>query len=298
VADTSASANAGQIAYWNGSTGDRSVALQDRLDAVFAGITATLIGRAALLPGEHVLDVGCGCGETVLRLAAKVGPAGAVLGVDVSKPMLDLAARRVAAAGMGTAALEAAGMANVELVLADASAHRFEDGRFDLVFSRLGVMFFDDPVGAFANIRTSVKPGGRLAFFCWRAMTDNPWFRVPYAAAQPHLQPQPQPPADPDAPGTFAFADPDRVRTILSNAGFSSIDIQRHDPPMRLGGPNQARLAAEFATEVGPVSRALAASEPAARVAARAAIVAELTKFDGPDGIVLPGSGWLVSART
>ena len=286
MADTSTSANAGQIVYWNGGAGERWAALQDRIDAVFAGITTTVIGHAALRPGEHVLDVGCGSGATVLALAATVGPAGAVFGIDVSKPMLDLASRRVAAAGL----------ANVELVLADAFAHSFEAGRFDLMFSRLGVMFFDDPVGAFTNIRASVKPGGRLAFFCWRAVADNPWFRVPFAAAQPHLAPQP--PADPDAPGTFAFADPDRVRTILSNAGFSSIEIRRYDPPMRLGGPNQAQLAADFATEVGPVSRALAASEPEARVAARAAIVAELTKFDGPDGIVLPGSGWLVSART
>jgi SAM-dependent methyltransferase len=283
--DVPTTANAGQIAYWNADVGVRWASIQDRIDAIFAGFTAATLERAAPRPGEHVLDIGCGCGTTTLALADAVGPAGAVLGVDVSRPMLDLAARRVADRKVG----------NVTLVQSDAASHAFDAGRFDLVFSRLGVMFFDDPVAAFTNIRRAIKPAGRLAFFSWRAMDQNPWFMVPFAAAAPHLPPQPA--ADPNLPGTFAFADQDRVRTILSDAGFSAIEVSRHDPMMRLGGPGQAAEAADFATQIGPVSRALATGDPAARKEAVAALIAALATHDGPEGIVLPASGWIVTAR-
>lgn len=279
---TAAGPNAAEIEYWNGDVGRRWTLLQEQIDALFAPLTEAAIDHAAPQAGEGVLDIGCGCGATVLDLAGRVGSGGRVLGVDVSKPMLDVAEQRTR------------DLRHVELVVADASTHSFGPD-FDLVFSRFGVMFFDDPVRAFANIRRALRPGGRLAFVAWRRLSDNSWFLAPFLAAKPHLPPQP--PADPEAPGPFAFADPDRVRRVLEGAGFSDIVLKRHDSPMRLAGPGETAQAANFATKIGPVSRAMTTAEPAAVVAAKAAIRDDLAEREGPDGIVLAGGIWLVSAR-
>ncbi len=194
----------------------------ERLDRLFAGITEQAIAVAAPAPGERVLDIGCGCGATVLALATRVGANGHVLGVDVSAPMLEVARRRVAADGLSQA----------EVLLADAATHRFAAGQADLIFSRFGVMFFDAPVEAFINLRQALATGGRLFFACWRPFKHNDWFAVPFKAVVPHLPPQEKP--EPDAPGPFAFADPERV-TILGLAGFSDVAIRPVDTMLTVG---------------------------------------------------------------
>src|SRR5690606_29155530 len=145
---------------------------------------------------------------------------GQVLGADISAPMLEVARERAA---------QATG-AQVSFLQADAQTHAFPKGGFDLAFSRFGVMFFDDPAAAFRNIGAALRPGGRLAFVCWRPMLENAWMATPLFAALPLLPPLPPP--DPTAPGPFAFADPDRVQAILGEAGFEAIDIQAHDQPI------------------------------------------------------------------
>jgi SAM-dependent methyltransferase len=285
VSDTGTSSNAAQIAYWNSEAGPRWVAMQERMDAMLAALLLAALERARPGAGERVLDIGCGCGATLLELAGRVGSGGSVMGVDVSAPMLGRARERV----------QANALTQVRLTLSDAATHEFERGAFDLAFSRFGVMFFDDPVAAFANIRTAIAANGRLVFACWAPPRDNPWLTVPLAAARPHLPPQPE--ADPNAPGPFAFADPDRVRGILMGAGYSAVDIARHDTSMRICGPGEVDAAARFAVESGPVGRAMATATPDARTAAEQAIASELRRIEGPDGIALPGSVWLVSAR-
>ena len=156
-------------------------------------------------------------------------------------------------------------------------------------------MFFDEPVGAFANIRSALSAAGRLTFICWAPLRDNPWFVVPMAAARPYMPPQPE--SDPNAPGPFAFADPDRVRAILVGAGYSAVDMARHHTSMRISGPGEIEQAARFAVESGPVARAVAGAEPDARAAAEQAITAEFRRLEGPRGIELPASVWFVSAR-
>ena len=255
------------------------------MDAMLAPLLRAALDCARPVDGETVLDIGCGCGATLLALAGRVGPSGSVLGVDISAPMLDHARKRVQDSLLN----------NVRLTLSDAATHAFEPGGFDLAFSRFGVMFFDDPPSAFANIRSALAPAGRLAFACWAPPRDNPWLTVPLAAARPHLPPQPD--IDPNAPGPFAFADPDRVRAILREAGYSAVDVARHNTAMRICGPGEIEGAARFAVESGPVARVLAGAEPDARAAAEQAIVAEFRRLDGPDGVELPGSVWLVSAR-
>ena len=178
----------------------------------------------------------------MLELAHRVGPAGRVLGIDISAPMLDLARKRVADAGLSQATL----------VRADLSTYGFTPQDFDLAVSRFGVMFFTNPVTAFANLHGALQPDGRLVFACFRPLSENPWVLEPLTAAK-HLLPPSAPPG-PEEPGQFAFADPDRVRRILAEAGFHDIAFARHDPVMKLGS---AERAAELSCQIGPIARAL-----------------------------------------
>ena len=213
-------ANAAQIEYWNGLPGEKWVKNQKVMDASLADATAGLMRLAAIRPGERVLDIGCGSGETSLLAASAVGAAGQVTGVDISRPLLALARHR------------AEGLANLRYVEADA-AHCAFAPEHDLLLSRFGVMFFDDPLSAFANIRTAAAPGGRLAFVCWRAVAENEYAAMPFEIARPLMPPLP--PFDPVAPGPFALSDSDRLRGIVDSAGFSTIGIEKLDGVMRMG---------------------------------------------------------------
>jgi SAM-dependent methyltransferase len=278
--------NSAQIAYWNERAAVTWTALQDHIDAMFVPLTTLAVDAAAPTAGERVLDIGCGCGATILRLAPRVGSDGGVLGVDVSEPMAARARERITAAGLD----------NARVVVSDASTHSFEPGSADLLFSRFGVMFFADPAAAFANLRRAMRRDGRLLFACWRPMAENDWFRVPIQAAADLLPPSP--PTEPEAPGPFAFANPDRVKQVLGSAGWTDVTLTRQDVPMRLAGPGQVAEAADFATRVGSLARALADATQDVKDRAAAAIAATLPAYDGPEGICLSGSIWLVSARS
>ena len=210
--------NAAQIEYWNAGAGETWAAMQRVLDDELGPLGEAGIALLAPKAGERVIDIGCGCGATSLDLAQAVGPGGAVLGVDISAPMLTVARTRAADAGLPQA----------KFIEGDAQVHGFDAGAFDSVFSRFGVMFFADPPAAFANIRRALKPGGRLTFVCWRAVMENPWMTLPAMAALQHLPPLTEA-VDADGPGPFAFADPAKVRGILAAAGFADIDLKPHD---------------------------------------------------------------------
>ena len=276
--------NAAQIAYWNDKAAVTWTTFQEHIDTVFAPLTAVALDAAAPATGERVIDVGCGCGATVLELARRVGPTGHVLGLDVSEPMSARARERIAAEKMG----------NAKVVVDDAATYASPRDDADLLFSRFGVMFFADPAAAFANLRLAMRPGGRLLCMAWRPLAENPWFTVPMEAARPLLPPQPPP--EPYAPGPFAFADAERVRGILAAAGWREASIVRHDKPMRLAGVGQLDAATEFATRVGPLARALAEVDADLRSRARQAVREALRASDGPSGIWLAGSIWLVAA--
>jgi SAM-dependent methyltransferase len=277
--------NAAQIAYWNDRAAVTWTAFQERLDTLFEPVTALALDAAAPTPGQHVIDIGCGCGATVLALADRVGPTGEVLGLDVSEPMSARARERIAAAGLS----------NVRVVVSDAAVHAFPAAGTDLLFSRFGVMFFADPLAAFANLHRTMRPGGRLLCVAWRTLADNPWFLVPLQAAGALLPAQP--PADPEAPGPFAFADPDRTLRIFQNAGWEDVTLTRHDVAMRFAAAGQVESATEFATRVGPLARALADESPETQSSVRSAVAEALKAYDGPTGINLTGSIWLIAAR-
>jgi len=268
-----------QIDYWNAAAGETWARFQVQLDRQLAPLGAEAMRRLAPVEGEQVIDIGCGCGETSLALAERVGASGRIVGVDVSRPMLEVARRR-----------PAPGL-NVSFEEIDAQKGDLGCGGFDAAFSRFGVMFFEDPPAAFANLRAALRPGGRLAFVCWRPLAENPWMGVPLAAAAPFL-PASAPP-DPTAPGPFAFADPLRVRAILDKAGFAAVKIEPFDTDIGSGGVEDTLT---LAFRLGPLGAALretpAAADPAAG-AVRAALEPHLTTA----GVMMPAAVWIVSAQ-
>ena len=275
--------NAEQITYWNEHGGPRWVTLQAALDEQLAPLGQAVMDRAVIAAGERVLDVGCGCGETSLELARRVGARGTVLGVDISMVMLARAAER------------AAGLANVRFLEADAQTHAFAPASVDVVFSRFGVMFFSDPHAAFANLARALAPGGRVAFTCWRALADNPWMTVPLFAALQHVPPPPIP--APDAPGPFAFADAHRVRGILADAGLAEITFETRNDTLTLGGGGSLEAAVDFAMQMGPASIAIRQADPETVKRVAASIGEALTPYLTPDGVAMPSASWIVTAR-
>lgn len=272
-----------QRAFWNSDATRRWVTEQARIDRLMADVTEAALAAAAPMPGEIVLDVGCGTGTTTLRLADAVGPSGQVLGVDISEQQLGLARQRVAVTGT----------TRVQLVLDDAATHDFAPESFDLCFTRFGVMFFADPVAAFRNIRRAMKPNGRLLLAVFRSGSENPWATASVAAIR-HLVPPP-PALGPEDPGQFSWSDPARIRRVLNGAGFSNVALTPLDVLFTLGA--DATEAAEFATFIGQGARLLHGQPDETRQAARQAFEGFFKQHEGPGGVSLPGALWLVSAQ-
>ena len=278
--------NAEQVRYWNETAAPKWLRYEAVLDTQLETLGRTAMERARLAPGERVLDVGCGCGATSRALAARVGPSGSVHGVDISTPMLERAA----------ALAREAGLRSVRYTNADAQTHRFEPASADVLFSRFGVMFFADPPAAFRNLRGALRPGGRLAFVCWRPLAENPWLLVPLGAAAQHIQ-LPPPPA-PGAPGPFAFADSDRVRGILDQAGFAAVQHEPVNDTLTVGGAGLDEAVHFLIEGVGPTSAALRDADPAARPRVFAAVREALAPFVTPEGVRMPAAAWVVTATS
>ncbi len=281
MANIAVSPNAAQIEYWNAVAGETWAQFQAPLDRQIEPLGLAAIDALQSVPGEHIIDIGCGCGQTSLALAARVAPTGSVLGIDLSKPMLEVARQRPRPA------------ANLRMDFRQLDAQTADIGRgvFDAAFSRFGVMFFSDPAAAFAHIRASLKPGGRLVFVCWRPLAENPWMLAPLQAALPFIPPV-EPP-DPTAPGPFAFADAGRVRSILSDAGFASVTTEPFDARIGSGDLEQSL---KLALRVGPLGRALR-EHPELSGKVTGAVREILSKYLTPGGVLMPSAVWIVRAR-
>src|SRR6201996_5082180 len=203
-----------QATLWNGEMGQTWVEMARVTDQLFESLATPLL-EAAGDGATALLDVGCGAGFTTLALARELGPGARTVGADISEPLLAAARERADAAGV-----------SIEFILRDAQTVDFAPASFDLIVSRLGVMFFADPVAAFANLRGAATEGGRLRFICWRDPAENPFMTLT-ARATAHLLDLP--PRVPDTPGPYGLADPERTRGILADAGWDSIDVRRFD---------------------------------------------------------------------
>jgi SAM-dependent methyltransferase len=276
---------AAQIEYWNHEAAHVWADRHEQIDRVFNDLTLFALNIAAPKPGECVLDIGCGAGTTTLELAARVAPGGRVLGADISRHSAERANQRIAAAGV----------ANAEVILADAGSHGFAPGSFDLAFSRFGVMFFADPIASLRNVHTAMRQGGRLTFAVFRSRQENPFAALPYAAVA-HLLPT-VPTPGPEEPGQFSWADPERAHRILGGAGFRDVSLTPHDPQLRLAGPGAAAEAADLMLRLGPVSRALSTMAAPPAEALRSTLEAFFRQHDTSQGIALSAALWIVQAR-
>ncbi|MEI6379366.1 MAG: class I SAM-dependent methyltransferase [Cyanobacteriota bacterium ELA615] len=271
-----------QIEYWNGFGGERWVAEHKRTDLMLEPVASLLMAHVNLTKGMTVLDIGCGCGTTTIALREQVGTDGKIIGLDVSLPILTSAKERLAS------------YTNVELICADAATYTFVVPLADLIFSRFGVMFFGDPIAAFTNLRTALKPSGRLLFACWRSFEENLWAKIPFDAVAPHIPPII--PTNPEDPGPFSFADSERVTRILTEAGFVSPRLNPFDFAMNCSLDGSLDDAVEQAMLIGPASRALREQSDSVIVAAKNSLGEALAPYQTNEGVILPGAVWLVES--
>jgi SAM-dependent methyltransferase len=274
-------ANVEQRAAWDGDEGAQWAAHEEHYDGTMRAHSQLLADTAAIAAGEHVLDLGCGNGSTT-RDAARAASGGAALGIDLSSAMLENARRRAAEEGLS----------NVTFVQGDAQVHDFGADEFDVVISRMGAMFFSDPVAAFTNVAGATRPAGRLALVAWQRLEDNEWLTgVRGALAQGRELPVP--PAG--APGPFGFADPGKVVTILDTAGFHEVRVDDAALPVCFGTDTDDAYG--FVSDLGLVRGLMGDLAPDRQRAALADLRAVLDAHAGPDGVVFASRAWVITAR-
>jgi ubiquinone/menaquinone biosynthesis C-methylase UbiE len=281
-----ASTNEEAIEAWDGVLFDRFVQFRD---IVTTGLGAH--GEEAMRvhppkPGDRVLDLGCGFGDTTQRLAGLVGPDGSAVGIDAAARFIETA----------TEEAEQAGCTNVRFRVGDLEVTEFDE-RFDYAFSRMGTMFFANPVAAMRNVRRALEPGGRLCMVVWRRKLDNEWVHRAERVVEEFVT-EPEESDEPTCgPGPFSMADADTTSDILQGAGFEDVTFRRCDIPIRAGGDMDEAVALVMA--LGPAGEVIRlAGDEAERVRPQieAALREALSEFEGPDGVVAPASTWIVSA--
>ena len=268
------------MALWNGDAGHAWVEAQEVLDQMLEPFVAPLVAAADAGPAAKILDVGCGTGATALAIARRLGPAGECTGVDISAPMIALARERAERE-----------RAPATFVVADAETHPFEASRYDAIVSRFGVMFFEDSVRAFANLRRAAKGNGALRFVAWRSPEENPFMTTAERAAAPLLPNIP--PRRADEPGQFAFADANRVRRILEESGWTAIDIRPVDVLCTF--PESALR--QYVTRLGPLGRMLDEADERTRAQVGEAVRAAFAPYVHGADVRFDAAGWLVAAR-
>jgi SAM-dependent methyltransferase len=269
-----------QVALWNGAAGATWVEAQEPLDRLFKPFQDLLVESVAAKGARHVLDVGCGTGATTLAIARALGVRGSCVGVDVSEPMLALARARAERERVPA-----------EFVLADAQTHAFEGAAFDQIVSRFGVMFFADPVSAFANLRRAARRDGTLDLIAWRSAAENPFMTAAERAAAPLLADIP--PRRTDGPGQFAFADSRRVRGTLEQAGWAAIDIRPLDVTCSFATTDLN----DYVTRIGPFGRALRAADGPTRARVTDVVLRAFDAYVQGAEVRFVAACWSIGAR-
>jgi len=272
--------NADMAAAWNGVSGQAWVDEQQLLDRTYESIEGILADAAAAKGARAVLDIGCGSGATTLAVARRLGAGTRATGVDISEPLIAVARAR--------AQREAA---TAQFIRADAQTHAFEPASFDLMISRFGVMFFDDPVAAFANLRRAALPQAELRLVVFRSVAENPFMTTAERAAAPLLGNLPA--RKPNAPGQFGFADPDRVRGILEGGGWSRVELAPLDVPCSFPAADLQR----FFTRLGPLGQALRETDEATRQRVIREVRTAFEAYVRDGEVRFVSACWMISAR-
>lgn len=268
--------NSEQADYWSSDSGKKWIEFEDSIDSTLEIVAKILFEKADLKKNQNVLEVGCGTGMTALKAASIIGPNGSIEGADISTVLLEKAVENGRDSEHN----------NVNFILADAQAHQFENARFDRIISRFGVMFFEDPTAAFANIAKALKPNGRITFVSWAGIDVNPWFKISRDAAVEVLGPVPPP--DPTAPGPLAFQDHNRVLKILKDAGLENAKVDIVDVPLVPKG--EIHRIAQFVSRAGPAERILKAKNGSASDAKKitSLVISALEEYKTADGLRVP----------
>lgn len=277
-------ANEAQAEFWTEIGGPIWLERERFLNDASRPFGEAAVDAAAAKPGERVVDVGCGTGPSALELARRVAPDGRVVGLDISPLLLGRAAEHAREDGIG----------NVEFIAGDAQTHDLEAGAFDLVFSRFGVMFFEDPAAAFTNLRRALRDTGRLTFACWQDVFSNLWMSLPTIAASSVLGDFELPPEG--APGPFSFADADHVRSILQSAGYSQIDVADFKATMN-SSVDEARDRLGFMIKMGPLGEKFSEADEATQERALEAVFDAASEHRSDGTFRLPAAAWIVTAR-
>lgn len=270
-----------QARLWNGTAGCAWVDMQQTLDRMFQPFADLLLEEVAAVGGTHVLDVGCGTGMTTLAIAQQLGAAGQCTGLDISEPMITLARTRAEQEGVPA-----------NFIVANAQAHVFEPAGFDMIVSRFGVMFFDDPRQAFSNLRHAARNDAELRCIAWRSAAENPFMTTAERAAAPLLPALPA--RRPGAPGQFAFADPQLVQDILTESGWTDIAIRPVDAVCTL---SEADLSL-YLTRLGPVGLLLQSADEQTRAQVIAAVRAAFEPYVHGDEVRFEAACWMISASS
>ena len=275
-------ANKDQEEMWNGVGGKAWVRAQTLLDTAFQPFADILVQAVTAAGATSVLDIGCGTGATTLAMAEALGPDADCLGLDISETMITHARKRAAETG-----------STAEFIVADAQTHPFEAGRFDMITSRFGVMFFEDPVAAFRNLNRAAQPGTTLTMFSWRGPEENPFMTAAETAARPLLPGLPE--REPNARGQFGFADAARVERILSEAGWSDAASEKIDVPCRF----PLSTLDVYVSLMGPVGYAMAQGvDEETRDKVIEAVRGALMDFVEGDEIVFTAACWKTTAQS
>ena len=275
-------ANPEMAAAWDGPEGDHWAEHATRYESMGPAYWDALVAAVALGRDDDVVDIGCGTGRST-RDAARIASSGRVLGIDLSRRMLERARAAAADEGLG----------NVGFEQGDAQVHPLPAAGFDVAISSFGAMFFADPVAAFANIAGALRPGGRLGLLAWRTLAENEWLRT-FRGALAAGRDLPAPPAG--APGPFGLADPDHVTTVLGRAGFDGVTIEPVDAPMRFGSDLEDAFG--FVSTLGMTRGLLQDLAPEAAAVAVEALRQALAAAATRDGVVLGSAAWLITARS
>jgi SAM-dependent methyltransferase len=269
-----------QARLWNGPSGQAWIDLQDALDRALQPFEVLLAEAVAAQSAQQVLDVGCGTGATTLAIARQLAAQGHGVGIDISDPMIAVARSRAEREG-----------SRARFLCADVQTHPFEPAVYDCLVSRFGVMFFDAPVQAFANLRRAAKADASLHFIAWRSAADNPFMTTAERAAAPLLPALPA--RQPDGPGQFSFADRDRVRSILHDSGWRGIHIQ----PLDVTCTMPERDFERYFTRLGPVGRALREADEPTRARVVATLREAFARYVHGDTVRFTGACWMIGAR-